>query len=100
MSIIERHPVYSEICELAAQVLKQHVRPEGSYWSASNLALELYSFLTVKQLVLRTRPTDKNNVDDPLSVSPGFLVDALWHAVLLESEASVCDVQQLLTCCA
>lgn len=104
MSIIERHPGWPKIREPAAHVLDQH-QPEGAedYWGwsqADALALELYNFLTIKQLVLRTRPTDNNNVDDPLSVSPGFLVDALWHAVLLESEASVCHAQLLLTRCA
>lgn len=86
MSIIERHPGFSNICNLAAHVLDQHAPPGApDYWSwspADALILELHSFLTIKQLVLRTRPTDNNNVDDPLSVSPGFLVDALWHAVL------------------
>lgn len=86
MSIIQRHPRYREICKLATQVLEEHA-PKNSYWSSRALALELLRFLQIKQLVLRSRPTEDNNSGaDPLSVSPGFLVDALWHAVLLESE--------------
>lgn len=53
---------------------------------SSELTLELYRFLTVKQLVLRTKPSE--SAEDSLQVSPGFMVDALWHAVLLESEVS------------
>lgn len=96
MAVIMRHPAWAKIARLAHDVLEQH-RPQDAakctVLSANLLVRELYRFLTIKQLVLHSRTIEKPAADD-LQVSPGFLVDALWHAVLLESEASTkyCDL--------
>jgi hypothetical protein len=87
---IQRHPAFCQVECLARDVLKEHT-PEAftrsTTFSESKLTLELYRFLAVKQLVLRTGRSESE--EDSLQVSPGFLIDALWHAVLLESEVSL-----------
>ena len=85
MALLQLDPAMRQLAVLADGL-------EGCRFNAKDLATELYRFLLVKRQLLRL--DEQHQVD----VSPGWLVDELWHQVLLESKVRVqlMGQQQLL----
>lgn len=82
-SLLLLTPVVQGLRRLAQGLVENVDRSLGM--DAGDLALELYHFLEIKrQLAFSTAA-------GAMQVSPGYMVDALWHRMLLESEVGAVE---------